>query len=71
MVLEQQASEGRTIAKSSGLNYRVVVYHLRLLEAEHVVIRKGGRKPFDWELTGVGQQRLINAGTIIDSKKSL
>ncbi len=60
MVLEQQASEVRTISKSSGLSYRVVVYHMRLLEAEHVVTRKGGKKPFVWELTGVGQQRLTN-----------
>jgi hypothetical protein len=49
---------------SSGLNYRVVVYHLHLLEAEHVVLRKGGKRPFIWELTGVGQQRLTNAKTI-------
>jgi len=64
MVLEQQVSEVRGIVNSSGLNYRVVVYHLRLLEAEHVVLRKGGKRPFIWELTGVGQQRLTNAKTI-------
>lgn len=63
MVLEQQTSETKAIVTSSGLNYRVVVYHLRLLEAEHVVLRKGVKKPFVWELTGVGQQRLTNAKT--------
>jgi len=63
MVLEQQASETGVIVSSSGLNYRVVVYHLRLLETEHVVLRKGGKRPFVWELTGVGQQRLTYAKT--------
>jgi hypothetical protein len=61
MVLEQQASEVRTIANSGGLKYRVAVYHLHLLEAERVVIKKGGKRPFVWELTGVGQQRLTNS----------
>lgn len=60
-VLEQRASETKAIVNSGGLNYRVAGYHLRLLEAEHVVLRKGGRRPFVWELTGVGQQRLTNA----------
>ena len=64
MVLEQQAPETKVIVNSSGLNYRVVVYHLRLLETEHVVLRKGVRKPFVWELTGVGQQRLTNASVL-------
>jgi hypothetical protein len=63
MVLEQQTSETRVVVSSSGLNHRVVVYHLRLLETEHVVLRKGGKRPFAWELTGVGQQRLTNAKT--------
>ena len=61
MVLEQQASGIRAMVNSSGLSYRVVVYHLHLLEAEHVVVKKGSKRPFVWELTGVGQQRLTNA----------
>ena len=60
MVLEQQPSEVRGIVNSSDLNYRVVVYHLRLLEAEHIAVRKGSKRPYVWELTGVGQQRLTN-----------
>lgn len=61
MVLEQQPSGVSTVVSSSGLNHRVAAYHLRLLEAEHVVVRKGDRRPYVWELTGVGQQRLTDA----------
>jgi len=59
-VLEKQESNIKSIVGLSGLNYSVVVHHLRLLEAERVVVRKGGKKPFMWELTGVGQQRLVS-----------
>lgn len=59
-VLEKQESNISSIAAASGLSYNVVVHHLRLLEAERVVIRKGDKKPFVWMLTGVGQQRLVN-----------
>jgi len=45
---------------SSGLSYRVVVHHLRLLEEESVVLKKGGKKPYVWQSTGVGQQRLVS-----------
>jgi DNA-binding transcriptional ArsR family regulator len=58
-VLEKQSSDVRSIVAASGLHYGVVVHHLRLLESERVVI-KSDKRPFRWELTGVGQQRLIN-----------
>jgi len=57
--LEKAASNARNVANTTGLNYKVAIHHLRLLEAEKVVNRKG-KKPFLWELTGVGQQRLGN-----------
>ena len=59
-VLEKQESDVKGVVNLSGLHYSVVVHHLRLLEAERVVVRKGGKRPFVWELTGVGQQRLVN-----------
>jgi len=59
-VLEKQESNIKSIVSLSSLHYNVVVHHLRLLEAERVVVRKGNRRPFVWELTGVGQQRLVN-----------
>jgi len=59
-VLEKQSSDIKGIMKLSGLHYNVVVHHLRLLEVERVAVRKGAKRPFVWELTGVGQQRLVN-----------
>jgi predicted transcriptional regulator len=58
-VLENAALNVRGVCKVTGLSYNIVVHHLRLLEAEKVVTRKG-KKPFTWELTGAGQQRLVN-----------
>jgi len=57
--LEKAPSNVRNVGNTAGLNYNVVLHHLRLLEAERVVTRRGNR-PFMWELTGVGQQRLSN-----------
>jgi len=57
--LEKATSNARSISNAAGLNYKIVLHHLRLLEAEKVVTRKGN-KPFLWELTGAGQQRLVN-----------
>jgi len=59
LTLEKTSSNARDVANTTGLSYKVVLHHLRLLEAERVVARKGS-KPFIWELTGVGQQRLGN-----------
>jgi hypothetical protein len=57
--LENTALNVRGICKVTGLSYNIAMHHLRLLEAEKVVIRKG-KKPFIWKLTGAGQQRLVN-----------
>jgi len=59
LALEKTGSNARSVANVTGLNYNIVLHHLRLLEAEKVATRKGNR-PFLWELTGVGQQRLVN-----------
>ncbi len=60
-ILERKESHAKGLMDSSGLSYRVVVHHLRLLEDERVVVKKGGKKPYVWELTGVGQQRLVDS----------
>ena len=57
-VLERESTIASALAEKSTLNYGVVYHHLRLLEAEKIVMRKGKAKPFYWELTGIGQQRL-------------
>ncbi len=57
-VLEKRNSTARVVAKESGLKYGVVLHHLRLLKVEKIVLRKTRKKPYLWELTGIGQQRL-------------
>lgn len=60
-VLEQKKATASIAAKESELNYNVVLHHLRLLEAEKTVSRGEGKRPYFWELTGMGQQRLNTA----------
>jgi DNA-binding HxlR family transcriptional regulator len=59
--LEENSTTAGMLTKQTALNYKVVVHHLRLLEAEKIVSRKVGKKPRCWELTGAGQQRLRSA----------
>ena len=59
--LERRESDVKGIMGLSELKYNVVIHHLRLLEAERVVVKRGGKKPFVWELTGGGQQRLVHS----------
>jgi predicted transcriptional regulator len=59
-VLERLSGDAKTIAGESGLPYGVTMHHLKLLEKERIVERKGGR-PYSWKLTGTGQKRLIGS----------
>ncbi len=58
-VIEKQAFSIKDIRQASGFKYAVVLYHLRLLEEEKIVQRRGGKKPYSWSLTGAGQKRLV------------
>lgn len=49
------------VSKEAGLSYKVVNYHLHLMENEKIVSRRSGR-PRVWHLTGLGQQRIISNG---------
>jgi DNA-binding transcriptional ArsR family regulator len=60
-VLDKGSAEAKTIAKETGMRYSVIMHHLRLLEAEGIVERKGS-KPHIWAVTGLGQKRLVNLG---------
>jgi predicted transcriptional regulator len=60
-VIEKQAASIRVIRDATSLKYAVVLYHLKLLEEEKVVQRQGGKKPYAWSLTGVGQKRLVES----------
>lgn len=55
--LEKGALSAKAIAQNTQLSYAATLYHLHLLKAENILVRKG-KKPFLWELTGAGQQRL-------------
>jgi len=57
--LDARFSNAGAIGQEKGLSYAVVMHHLRLLEAEGVVSRKGSR-PCSWMLTGLGQKRLVS-----------
>jgi predicted ArsR family transcriptional regulator len=56
--LEKNSSDAATIAKAASLSYGVVMHHLRLLENEGTVNRKG-KRPYTWLPTGLGQKRLV------------
>jgi DNA-binding transcriptional ArsR family regulator len=55
--LEKRFCNAASIAKVKSLSYSVVMHHLRLLENEGVVARKG-KRAYIWLLTGLGQKRL-------------
>jgi hypothetical protein len=56
-VLDRDCFSAVKLAKETGLSYGVVVYHLKLMEAEDTVKRKGTRR-YVWLSTGFGQKRL-------------
>jgi predicted transcriptional regulator len=59
--LEKMSGDAKEVAKESELRYGVAMHHLKLLAAEDIVERKGGR-PYVWSLTGLGQKRLETSG---------
>jgi predicted transcriptional regulator len=58
-LLESKPYDAVKIAKEASLSYSVVMHHLRLLEKEGTVHRKG-RRPYYWVSTGLGQKRLVS-----------
>lgn len=57
--LEQNSQHAMHLAKNTSLSYSVILHHLKLLEFEDIVKRRG-KKPYSWSLTGFGQKRLLN-----------
>jgi len=57
-VLEEVSATAGALAEETTLSYQAVLHHLRLLETEYIISRKTGKRPYCWELTGGGQQRL-------------
>jgi len=58
-VLGKGPSEAVAISTETGRSYRVIMHHLRLLEIEGTINRKGNRH-YSWSLTGMGQKRLVD-----------
>jgi len=59
--LEKHQAPIRNIGEATGLKYAVVLYHLKLMEGEKTVRRQGGKKPYCWVFTGIGQRRLAES----------
>jgi predicted ArsR family transcriptional regulator len=57
--LEHQSLKAVAMAKETSMSYAAVMHHLRLLENEGTINRKG-KRPYFWLLTGLGQKRLIS-----------
>jgi len=57
-LLEKETLDAKTLAERAGLRYASVLHHLHLLEAERIIAHRKG-KPYIWELTGAGQQSLV------------
>jgi predicted transcriptional regulator len=60
--LEGDWKSATKISRETGLSYKVVTYHLHLMEKERIVTSKG-KRPKLWELTGFGQQRIMEPST--------
>jgi len=58
-IIENRPLDASSIAKAIGLSYGTVMHHLRLLENEGIVNRKG-KRPYLWLPTGLGQKRLVS-----------
>ena len=57
-ILEQKMCNTKTVSRETELSYKTVLHHLHLLEAENILSHKG-RRTYLWQLTGVGQQKLV------------
>jgi hypothetical protein len=58
-ILEEQPVSAGTVAAKTGMSYKVAIHHLRLLENESTITRRGNR-PCIWMPTGAGQKRLVS-----------
>lgn len=56
-VLETGPKRLNEICEATKLSYSTVFHHMALMEKQRVV-SKGGKKPYEWRLTGYGQQPL-------------
>jgi predicted transcriptional regulator len=58
LLLDTRCFNASKIARETTLSYGVVMHHLKLLNAEGTVERKGSKR-YVWLATGLGQKRLV------------
>ncbi len=58
MLLDTRCFDASKIARETALSYGVVMHHLKLLNIEGIVERKGSKR-YVWLATGLGQKRLV------------
>jgi predicted transcriptional regulator len=58
VTLEKNGKSAAEIAKESTLSYDCVSYHLKAMKKDRLVNRLTKTRPFTWELTPFGQQKL-------------
>ena len=57
-VLEKNRRSASDIAKEAKLSYKCVAYHLKAMKKDRLVEKVSRTRPFTWELTPFGQQKL-------------
>ncbi len=60
-ILERSPVDTKTIASTANMNYSAVFHHLKLLKRASIARNKNVRKPYVWELTGMGQKQLATS----------
>ncbi|MBN1785105.1 MAG: hypothetical protein JW815_05155 [Candidatus Bathyarchaeota archaeon] len=69
-ILEKRICDAKTVSRETDLSYKTVLYHLHLLEAENILSHKG-RRTYLWQLTGVGQQKLVGNAAKRGSRRAI
>ena len=58
----------KTVSESAAMSYPSSFHHLRLLEEERIVKREG-KRPYKWIITGKGQRSLNELDLELENKK--
>jgi len=58
VTLESARKKASQIANETGLSYECVAYHLKAMRKDRLVETPTHKKPFLWQLTPFGQQKL-------------
>lgn len=56
--LEVNSNTAIILTNITSMSYSAILHHLRLLEREGLV-KRTGKRPFNWQITGIGQKQLV------------